>query len=107
MIEDPDPLTSTRWSLISRLKDWNDQGSWQAFFNTYWKLIYSMAIKAGLSDAEAQEVVQETVITVAKKMAGFKTDPALGSFKSWLLHITHWRIVDQLRKRQPEHQPGG
>ena len=107
MIEDPDQFIPTRWSLLSRLKEWNDHESWQEFFNTYWKLIYSVAIKAGLSDAEAQEVVQETVITVAKKMKEFKTDPAFGSFKSWLLHITQWRITDQLRKRQPGRSDGG
>ena len=85
----------TRWSLIGRLKDMDDQQSWQEFFDAYWKLIYSVALKAGLSDAEAQEVVQETVISVAKKMPEFKADPAAGSFKSWLLTLTRWRIVDQ------------
>jgi RNA polymerase sigma factor (sigma-70 family) len=49
---------------------------------------------------EAQEVVQETVIAVAKKIHKFKTDPAFGTFKAWLLHLTRWRIADQLRKRQ-------
>src|SRR5437870_8060533 len=107
MIEDPDRFIPTRWSLLSRLKDWDDQDSWKDFFDTYWKLIYSVAIKAGLSDTEAQEVVQETVVTVAKKMKEFRADPAFGSFKAWLLHITQWRIADQLRKRQPERGPGG
>ena len=78
----------TRWSLIGRLKDWGDQQSWQEFFDAYWKLIYSIALKAGLSDAEAQDVVQETVLSVAKKMPEFKCDPAAGSFKSWLLTLT-------------------
>src|SRR5262252_4204696 len=105
MMKHLDDLRHTRWSLLSRLKDTNDQASWREFFNTYWKLIYSVAIKAGLSDVEAQEVVQETVITVAKKMKDFKTDPAFGSFKAWLLRTTQWRIADQLRKRQPEHRP--
>ena len=99
MSEDADQFIPTRWSLLTRLKDWNDQASWKDFFDTYWKLIYAVAIKAGLSDAEAQEVVQETVITVAKKMKDFKADPAFGSFKGWLLHITQWRIADQIRKR--------
>jgi RNA polymerase sigma-70 factor (ECF subfamily) len=90
----------TRWSLIGRLKDWGDQQSWLEFFDSYWKLIYSVALKAGLSDAEAQEVVQETVISVAKKMPEFQADPAAGSFKSWLLTLTRWRITDQLRKRK-------
>jgi len=95
-----DDFIPTRHSLLSRLKDWGDQESWRDFFDTYWKLIYGVAIKAGLSGVEAQEVVQETVIAVAKKIPEFKTDPAFGSFKAWLLHLTRWRIADQFRKRQ-------
>jgi len=38
---------------------------------------------------------------VAKKVGKLHYDPAVGSFKGWLLHITRWRIADQFRKRQP------
>jgi len=107
MPEPSEEFIPTRRTLLSRLKDWRDEESWRDFFNTYWKLIYSVAIKAGLSDAEAQEVVQETVITVSKKMPEFRYDPAIGSFKGWLLHITRWRINDQLRKRQRENERRG
>ena len=91
----------TRSSLLSRLKDWEDAASWRDFFQTYWKLIYNTAIKAGLSDAEAQDVVQETIRSVAKKMPEFKYDRAAGSFKGWLLQLTRWRILNELKKRQP------
>jgi RNA polymerase sigma factor (sigma-70 family) len=94
-------LLATRRSLVERLADWRDRKRWQEFFDTYWKLIYSAARKSGLHDAEAQEVVQETVITVAKKIENLKYDPAIGSFKGWLLQITRWRIADQFRKREP------
>ena len=94
----PDPIP-TRHSLLNRLKDWGDQSSWQEFFDTYWQLIYGVAIKAGLSDAEAQEVVQETIIGVARKIGEFKADPAHGSFSGWLMQLTRWRIADQWRKR--------
>jgi RNA polymerase sigma factor (sigma-70 family) len=94
-------LIATRRSLVDRLANWDDQRRWQEFFDTYWKLIYSAARKSGLADAEAQEVVQETVITVAKNIERLDYDPAVGSFKGWLLQITRWRIADQFRKRQP------
>src|SRR5213596_4319898 len=94
-------LLATRRSLVERLADWGDQLRWQEFFDTYSKLIYSAARKSGLTDAEAQEVVQETVITVAKNIDKLKYDPAIGSFKGWLLQITRWRIADQFRKREP------
>jgi RNA polymerase sigma-70 factor (ECF subfamily) len=90
---------ATRRSLLTRLKNWGDDESWKAFFDTYWRLIHSAALKSGLTEAEAEEVVQETVIAVAKKMGDFKYDPARGSFKGWLLQLTRWRIADQFRKR--------
>jgi RNA polymerase sigma factor (sigma-70 family) len=92
-------LAPTRWSLIERLKDSGDDTSWREFFDTYARLIHSVARKAGLTDTEAQEVVQETVIAVAKKMPAFRCDPQAGSFKGFLLHITGRRITDQFRKR--------
>ena len=92
-------LIPTRATLIARLRDWRDQSSWQEFFDTYWKLIYGIALKGGLTDAEAQDVVQETMIGVAQRMPAFKYDPAIGSFKAWLLNLTRWRIADQFRNR--------
>jgi RNA polymerase sigma-70 factor (ECF subfamily) len=86
---------------LIRLKNWNDEASWHEFYKIYEKMIYETAIKAGLRSVEAQEVVQETLLSVAKKIAGFDYNPELGSFKSWLLQITRRRIVDQLRKRRP------
>jgi RNA polymerase sigma-70 factor (ECF subfamily) len=88
----------TRSSLLSRLRNVGDDASWRRFFDTYWRLIYNVARKAGLNDYEAQDVVQETVIAVARKMPEFRYDPAKGSFKQWLLLITRRRIHDHLRR---------
>ena len=88
----------TRQSLLSRLRDLNDSDSWQTFFDRYWKLIYNVARKSGLSDDQAQDVVQETVIVVARKIPEFRYDPSKGSFKQWLLLITRRRIHDHLRR---------
>ena len=96
----PDELIPTRQSLLSRLRDWNDHDGWKDFFETYWRLIYCAAIKAGLTETEAQDVVQETVISVSKSMPTFQYDRSHGSFKGWLLQLTRWRITDQYRKRQ-------
>jgi RNA polymerase sigma factor (sigma-70 family) len=102
MKKESDDLIPTRWTLIGRLKNWDDQESWREFFDTYWKLIYGVGIKSGLSHSEAQDVVQETVISVCRKMEAFKADPAYGSFKSWLLKLIRWRICDRVRKRGRE-----
>ncbi len=90
----------TRQSLLSRLKDWGDDRSWRDFYETYWRLIYNVGVKAGLSDTEARDVLQETVVEVAGKIREFSYDPKRGRFKGWLLQITQWRIADQFRRRQ-------
>jgi RNA polymerase sigma factor (sigma-70 family) len=95
-----DDLMPTRYSLLSRLQNWDDHESWKDFFDTYWRLIYSVAMKSGLTDVESQEVVQETVIYVSKNLHKFKKDPALGSFRGWLRRVTRWRIQDQFEKRK-------
>ena len=94
-------LTSqkTRASLLERLRDWQDRDSWEDFFDTYWKLIYGTARKAGLSDDEAQEAVQETLISVSRRFPKFRYD-ARGSFRVWLRRLTRWRVMDQFRKRK-------
>jgi len=94
-----DELIPTRATLLARIKDCQDHSSWQDFFDTYQKLIFGVAIKAGLTRNEAEDVVQETMISVAKHMPNFTYDQSAGSFKGWLLNLTLWRITDQIRKR--------
>src|SRR5881409_848241 len=87
-----DALLPTRQSLLTRLRDLQDQDGWREFFDTYWRLIYNVARKSGLTDAEAQDVVQTTFIYLSRKMPNFRYDPARGSFKSWLRVVTRSRI---------------
>ena len=95
----------TRASLLVRLKDWQDNESWQAFFDRYWPLIYGTAIKSGLSPAEAEDVVQETVLVVARKIKEFQYDPSRGKFRAWLGTVIRSRVVDRFRKRLPVKSP--
>ncbi|MBC8095620.1 MAG: sigma-70 family RNA polymerase sigma factor [Akkermansiaceae bacterium] len=96
-----DELIPTRATLLNRLKDLQDEPSWRDFHNIYSRLIENLAGKAGLSRTEAEDVLQETMITVARQMPTFKYDPSIGSFKGWLFTIAKWRIADQLRQRAP------
>lgn len=96
----PDEQLPTRASLLERLKDAGDAASWNEFHQRYRPLIFSVARRAGLNETESDEVVQETLITVAKKMPEFRYDPAVDSFKGWLLTVTRWRILNQLEKRK-------
>lgn len=92
-------LIPTRKSLLGRLKNWQDDESWREFFNTYWKLIYNFAVQRGLAHQEAEEVVQDTVLAVAKSIPNFQYDPGKCAFKTWLLTVTRSKIANQFEKR--------
>ena len=100
MLTEPgtDSLLPTRQSLLSRLRDCQDQEGWREFFDTYWRLIYNVARRAGLADAEAQDVVQNTFIYLSRRMPKFRYDRAQGSFKSWLCRVTRSRISVHRRR---------
>lgn len=101
MPADSPDLIPTRASLLARLKNLEDQASWREFFDTYWQLIYSVCVKRGLTPAEAEDVVQETMCEVVKHMPKFNYDRNLGTFKGWLLTMVRWRIIAQFRRRPP------
>jgi DNA-directed RNA polymerase specialized sigma24 family protein len=101
MEDQSDDLIPTRATLLGRLKNSKDQTSWQEFFDTYSRLIYGVARKAGLSDEESQEVLQATMDLVAEQMPAFRYDPRIGSFKGWLLNLTRLQIVSRSLKRRP------
>jgi len=94
------PTITTHASLLARLKNGDDVDSWNEFFRTYRDLLRDFARKAGLTDEESEDVIQETAIGVSRNLPGFRYDPARCSFKTWMLNLAHWRILDALRRRR-------
>jgi len=100
MAPDRNSEIATRHSLLTRLKDWGDEDSWKVFFDTYWGLIYRMGLRSGLREDEAEDVVQNTVVDLARNIKQFRCCPKAGSFKAYLRRLTKWRIIDRVRKRR-------
>ena len=74
MRERPEKLIPTRQSLLEPLEHSHDQESWRDVFNTYRGLLYRTAVKSGPNDSEAQNVVQDAIIVVAKMLHSFRYD---------------------------------
>lgn len=100
MKSDEDALR-TSWTLVARLKNVDDQESWRGFYGLYRGFIVGAAIKAGLREDEAEEVLQDTMAAFANHIQDFSTDPARGSLRAWLLTTARRRIQDRFRKRPP------
>jgi RNA polymerase sigma factor (sigma-70 family) len=91
----------TSSSLLARLgQNPTDQNAWSAFVARYGPKIYGWCRRWDLPDADAEDVTQNVLLLLARKMATFAYDPAR-SFRAWLRTLTHhaWRDYVDGRER--------
>src|ERR1043166_5890139 len=91
----PNPSPSTSTTLLGRLKYLGDNSSWEDFLARYRNLVYGLAKNKGLTDEEAADAGQETLIAGSRHIGRVQYDPTR-SFRARLL-----KIADQFRKRLP------
>src|SRR4026209_2134291 len=89
----------TNSSLLRQIKSLSNAPGWTVFYETYGPLVDRFAMKFGLTSAEREDVIQNTMIQVAKNMPEFNYDRQRGSFKSWLFRSAKWKILETLRGR--------
>lgn len=94
---------ATQPSLMARIRDTDDGDAWRQFVSIYAPLVYGLARRHGLQDADAADLTQEVLRSVAGAAARFDYDPSRGSFRGWLYTIARNEIRDHLgrRGRQP------
>jgi len=90
----------TRASLLVRLRDPNDTEAWKDFVRLYATVIYGFARKRGLQDADAADLMQEVLRSVAGAVGRLDYDPIKGTFRGWLYSITRNKIYNFLESRR-------
>lgn len=98
-------VPDTRASLLLRLRDSRDQQAWEIFLQIYQPLIFRLARRRGIQEADAREVSQEALMAVAAAISRWDFDPARGSFRGWLSKITRNLVVNFLI-RESRHPRG-
>jgi RNA polymerase sigma-70 factor (ECF subfamily) len=92
MIESPD----TRASLLVRIRDGGDTEAWQEFVQRYAPVVYGFARRRGLQDADAADLMQEVLRSVAAAADRLEYDPKRGTFRSWLFTVTRNKLYNML-----------
>ena len=93
-------LEPTRASLLQRIRDGQQALAWEDFHAEYSGVIIRYARKLGLNDAQAMDILQETMIELIRVLPKFEYDRQRGRFRNFLLTITHRRILRFFRKQQ-------
>jgi RNA polymerase sigma-70 factor (ECF subfamily) len=94
----------TRVTLLNRLKDGADADAWREFVRLYGPVVYGFARKRGLQDADAADLMQEVLRSVARNAEKMEYDPSRGTFRGWLYTVTRNKIYNFLngQKNRPK-----
>jgi RNA polymerase sigma factor (sigma-70 family) len=91
--------TSTRATLLERLRDGANALAWDEFFGHYCPTIYAFARHRGCSEHTAEEMVQEVMLAVFEHRDVFQYDPARGRFRDWLGSVVGNKVAEHRRRR--------
>ena len=97
----------TRASLLLRVRDAHDSRAWEEFAEIYTPLVRQYCRKRGLQETDADDVCQDVLQAVSGALSRFEYDRARGSFRSWLLHVTHNKLGHFFEKRKRNPQGSG
>ena len=86
----------TRVTLLNRLKDGADADAWHEFVQLYGPVVYGFARKRGLQDADAADLMQDVLRSVARNAERMEYDPKRGTFRGWLYTVTRNKIYNFL-----------
>src|SRR5271155_2942058 len=92
-------LPLTRASLLIRIQDPADAEAWREVFELYAPGIYGVARKRGLQGADAADLMQDVLRSVAGAAGRLNYDPAKGTFRGWLYSVTRNKIYNFLDKQ--------
>jgi RNA polymerase sigma-70 factor (ECF subfamily) len=93
----------TRVTLLARLRDGSDGDAWRQFFDLYGPVVYRFARNRGLQDADAADLMQDVLRSVARNAPKMEYDPKRGTFRGWLYTVTRNKIYNFLNGQR--HRP--
>jgi RNA polymerase sigma-70 factor (ECF subfamily) len=97
----------TRSSLIAQVQSLEDREAWDQFVLIYRPVIYRMARRRGMQDADAQDLVQAVFMRLAASIQRWeKTDPET-TFRHWLRRVARNAIVSALSRQPKDPAAGG
>ena len=96
----------TSHSLIFRVKNPADGAAWTEFLGIYQPVVFRMARRRGLQDADAQDVMQQVFLSISKSIEGWVPGDLKLPFRAWLTTIARNAITKALTRRPRDSATG-
>ena len=96
----------TRATLLIRLKDQADDEAWSEFTEIYRPVIYRLACRRGMQPADADDLVQQVLTSVARVIDRWEADPERGRFRTWLNRVATNAIITAFTRGRPDRGSG-
>jgi RNA polymerase sigma-70 factor (ECF subfamily) len=81
-------MADTSASLLDQLRDHPDDALWKRFVELYSPLIRHWLGRHTLASSDADDVVQEVLTVVVRRLPEFYRQPRTGAFRAWLRTVT-------------------
>lgn len=97
-------MNTTSITLLQRVQANLDPNAWRRFADLYSPLLYHWSVRAGLTESDAVDVVQDVFVVLLRELSSFvgRYDKERGNFRGWLKTITVRKVTDMRRKRRPK-----
>ena len=90
----------TRITLLERLRSGKDQRAWHDFEDTYKGFIFSLIVRMGMTQEDAEDISQSVLTKVWQKIEDFEYNQNRGKFHNWLAAMTRNTVKDFFRTKK-------
>jgi RNA polymerase sigma-70 factor (ECF subfamily) len=88
------PADVTRASLLSRVRDTSNDAAWREFQALYRDLLIRFCRRRSIQEADADDIVQNVMTSLARSLPGFVYDPKRGRFRDYLFRCVRSALSD-------------
>lgn len=97
----------TRESLLVQVRSPANREAWEEFALIYRPVIYRLARRRGLQDADAQDLTQQVLMAIASAVGRWEKSSESVRFRHWLRRVARNAIVNALSRRPHDRAAGG
>lgn len=93
--------------LLAQIKSLEDQQAWEQFVSIYRPVIMRLASKRGMQKADAEDLTQQVLLSVAKSIDRWKKQNESVRFRHWLHRVAKNAIINAMKRKPRDLAVGG